>query len=377
MATSRPEDAAWMRRCLELARRAEGRTAPNPLVGCVIVDRRGKLVAEGYHRRAGTAHAEAAALAAVGGQARGCTMYVNLEPCRHRSNRRTVPCAPAVLASGITRLVVGMGDPIRSHGGGAAWLRNQGIEVVTGVLGAECRELNRAFVTWAKKRRPLIVLKAAITLDGRVATRAGESRWITGEAARRDAHGLRNRLDAILVGLRTVLADDPALTTRGIRGGRDPVRVVLDSRLQTPPQAALLPVNSRSQARTIIATTPAAAQSRERRLAAAGAEIWRCRAGKGGRVDLRDLVHRLAAAEVLSVLVEGGAEVHGGFFAAGLVDELVLYVAPMVFGGQGGAGGPSWLGGPGISRISAARRLAFVGEPRRVGEDLVLRLGVR
>lgn len=367
-------DERWMARCLELAQRAEGRTAPNPMVGCVIVDRRGEVVAEGFHRRAGAAHAEADALAkaarAGGRGARGATMYVNLEPCKHTRNRRTSPCAPKVLEAGIARLVVGIGDPIRSHAGGAAWLAARGVEVTRGVLRRECADLNRGFLTWARAGRPWFLLKAGVTLDGRVATRTGESQWITGAAARRDAHRLRDRLDAVLVGVGTVLADDPRLTTRGIRGGRDPIRVVLDSRLRTPPGASLLPANTSSKARVVVATTTKASASRERRLGARGAEIWRL--GGGDRVDLGALASRLGHEGVTTVLVEGGAGVHGGFLEAGLADELRLYVAPTVFGGRGAGAAPVWVGGRGVARIADAGRFRFDGEPRRVGDDLVL-----
>ena len=364
-------DEQHMARCLELARLAEGRTSPNPMVGCVIVDPAGAVVAEGFHRRAGAPHAEAEALAQIGGRAPGCTMYVNLEPCNHRINRRTVPCAPAVAEAGIARLVMGMGDPIRSHAGGAAWLARQGVDVTRGVLRAASLELNRAFVTRARLGRPWFVLKAGTTLDGKVATRTGESQWITGPEARQDAHRLRDRLDAILVGVGTVLADDPQLTVRGVRGGRDPVRVVVDSRLRTPATARLLPAHG-SPARTIIATTEAAPRAREERLRQAGAEVWRV--GAGPRVDLPVLARRLADADINAVLVEGGADLHAAMIQAELADEIILYLAPMVLGGRGAHAGLPWVGGPGIDALARAARFTFAGAPRQVGSDLVLTL---
>ena len=366
----REVDERHMARCLELARKAEGRTSPNPLVGCVIVDPAGEVIAEGYHRRAGAPHAEAEALAQLGGRAQGCTLYCNLEPCNHRNKRRTVPCAPAVAQAGIARLVIGMGDPIRSHAGGAAWLARQGVRVTRGVLRAECAELNRAFITRARLSRPHLVLKAGMTLDGKVATVAGESQWITGPAARKDVHRLRDRLDAIMVGMGTVLADDPRLTVRGVRGGRDPVRVVVDSRLRTPLAARLLPANSDSTARVVIATTDQAPGARERRLQDAGAEVWRI--GPGRRVDLPALARRLAEAELNSILVEGGADLHAALIEADLADELVLYVAPLVIGGRGARAGLSWVGGLGLAALSDARRFHFTGEVRRLGDDMVL-----
>lgn len=347
-------DERFMRKCLALARRAEGRTAPNPIVGCVIV-RGDQVLAEGWHRRAGLPHAEIEALDRLGGRAAGATLYVSLEPCNHQG--RTGPCAPQVIASGVRRVVIGAMDPIASHGGGARAIEKAGIEVVRGVLADECAEANRAFFTWARARRPFVVLKAGASLDGRVATATGESRWITGEEARAEVHRLRDRLDAILVGVGTVLADDPQLTVRGVRGGRDPRRVVIDSRLRTPLDARVLPA--------IIATTKDAPAARQRRLEQAGAEVWRL-PGKG-RVDLRALCKKLADGGITSLLVEGGPRVHAGFLAADLVDEVHLYVAPMVIGGDG----PSWVGAPGVARLKDAHRLQFA-EMRRVGQDMLV-----
>ena len=356
-----------MRRCLSLARRAEGRTAPNPMVGCVVVDRRGRVVAEGWHRKAGAPHGEADALAKVG-RVPGGTLYVNLEPCRHQG--RTPPCAPLVAASGVKRVVVGMLDPVRGHGGGAAWLARRGIAVERGVLEAECRELNRAFLRWARERRPWFTLKAAATLDGKVATWRGESKWVTGEAARREGHRLRDTHDACMVGVGTVLADDPRLTVRGLRGGRDPVRVVVDSRLRTPPDAAVI-----GRGRVIVATTRAAPAARERRLTAAGAEVWRLPGRRA--VDLAALARRLADAGIASVLVEGGPTLHGALSDAGLVDEVRLFLAPMILGGSGRRSGLSWIAGAGVDRLADAARFAAAAPPRRLGPDLLLTLRPR
>ncbi len=356
-----------MRRCLALARRGEGRTAPNPMVGCVVVDRRGKVVAEGWHRRAGAPHAEADALARAGRVAGG-TLYVNLEPCRHQG--RTPPCAPLVAASGVRRVVVGMLDPIRGHGGGAAWLARRGIAVERAVLEEECRELNRAWLTWARRGRPWLTLKAAATLDGKVATWRGESQWITGEAARREGHRLRDTHDACMVGVGTVLADDPRLTVRGVRGGRDPVRVVVDSRLRTPPVAKVL-----GRGRVIVAATRAAPRAREARLVAAGAEVWRL-PGRGA-VDLAALAARLAASGITSVLVEGGPTLCGALLDGGLVDEVRLFLAPLVLGGSGRKSGLAWIGGRGSDRLAQATRLVPLGPPRRFGPDLLLTLRPR
>ena len=357
-------DELYMRRCLALARRAEGRTSPNPIVGSVIVDRRGQVIAEGFHRGPGKAHGEAAALARVGGRATGATLYVNLEPCNHQG--RTPPCAPAVLASGVRRVVIGAMDPIPGHAGGARLLARGGVEVVRGVLRDECEQANAPFFTWARQGRAHFLLKAAVTLDGKIATVGGESQWITGEAARADGHRLRDRRDAVLVGVGTVLADDPQLTVRALPRGRDPVRIVVDSGLRTPAKARVLPARG-SPARTIIAAAKAA-PARRRRLEAAGAEVWELPAADG-RVDLPALARRLAAEKLLSVLVEGGGQVHASLLAAGLADELRLYVAPLAVGGPA----PSWLGGPGVRHLADAHRLRWLGAPERLGGDLVLR----
>lgn len=358
-----------MRRCLELARKAAGRTAPNPMVGCVIVDRRGKLVGEGYHRRAGLAHAEEAALHDAGDHARGATLYVNLEPCRHESERRrSQPCTKLVLAAGVRRLVYGMADPFDGHGGGGRWLARRGVDVTRGVLAAECDELNRGFVMWAQQRRPWFLLKAAVSLDGRIATRTGESQWITGAAARKHGHRLRNELDAIMVGSGTVLADDPQLTVRGIRGGRDPIRVVVDGELRTPASARLLPANSRSKARVIIATSAGAPAARERALVSAGAEVWRV-PGRGDRVAMQRLATLLGEADITSVLVEGGARLHGALVDAGLADEIALFLAPLIIGGETA---PSWLAGQGIAMLVDAARYRLVGQATQLGGDLLL-----
>lgn len=265
----------------------------------------------------------------------------------------------------------GASDPVPGHRGGGAWLARRGVEVFGGVLRDACEELNRGFLRWARDGRPWFCLKAGVTLDGKVATRTGQSKWITGEAARRDAHRLRNALDAIMVGVGTVRADRPRLDVRGVRGGRDPIRVVVDSALRTPATAPVLPANG-SPARTILATTAAAPAARERRLARAGAEVWRLPARRDGRVALPALARRLAREGITSVLVEGGPTLHGALLRARLADELVLYVAPMVV-----AEGLGWVGGPGYPALAKAPRMQFIGEPRRVGEDLVLTARMR
>ncbi|MDX2091742.1 MAG: bifunctional diaminohydroxyphosphoribosylaminopyrimidine deaminase/5-amino-6-(5-phosphoribosylamino)uracil reductase RibD [Kofleriaceae bacterium] len=353
-----------MARCLELAAQYRGRTSPNPIVGCVIVDRRGKVLAEGAHVGPGKLHAEADALAKIGGKAKGATLYVNLEPCNHHG--RTPPCAPAVRDSGVARVVVGIEDPIPGHAGGNALLRGAGIDVTVGVLREACARANTPFFTWAREGRAAFTLKAAMTLDGKIATVTGHARWVTGEAARADVMRLRDEHDGILVGIGTVLADDPALTARR-PGARDPVRIVLDSRLRTPIDAQLLP-KARSATRTILIAGPKAAVARERALVAAGAEVWRVPALASGKLDLKRLAKRLGSESILSVLVEGGGEVHASFLAQKLGDELVLYVAPKVVGGPA----KSWVGGAGVSTMPAAIPFELDPHVEHLGNDLRL-----
>ena len=352
-----------MRRVLALADGYLGRTAPNPIVGCVIVDARGKVIAEGVHKGPGTKHAEADALAKLRGKAPGATLYVNLEPCMHQG--RTPPCTPLVKAAGVARVVIGSADPIEGHGGGIESLRRSGIKV-SRVLVDECDDANRAFLTWGTRNRPWCALKAAITLDGKIATVKGQSKWITGPHARADVHMLRDTHDAVLVGVGTVLADDPWLTAR-IPKARHPIRIVLDSQLRTPPEAHLLP--GKKGPRTIIATTTHAAPAKERSLVRAGAEVWRYPARLNGRVPLDRVLADLGAQSITSVLVEGGGEVHAAFLQAGVADEAVIYIAPKAVGGPA----PSWIGGKGIATLQAAYGFRFAGTPVLVGSDLKVR----
>jgi len=331
-----------------------------------VVVKSGKKIAEGYHRRAGTDHGERVAISKAGTKARGATLYVNLEPCHHHG--RTPPCSELVLAAGIKRVVYGQRDPMAGHGGGGAFLSRHGVRVERGVLGKECEDANRFFSSVAKKGRPYFILKAGMSLDGKVATRTGESQWITSAAARADGHGFRNALDAILVGVGTVFADDPRLSARG-KGARDPIRVVLDATLRTPPVARLLP--GTKGPRTILVATSSASAGRERRLVARGAEVWRV--GRGQKVGLPGLAKRLAREGVNSVLVEGGPTVHASFLDAGLADELLLYVAPLTIGG----GGLGWIGGKGVGALATAEEFAHAEAPVSFGRDLRLRLQAR
>ena len=364
-AGARQIDERLMRRALALAAQGRGSTRPNPLVGAVIA-RGGRVVAEGFHRRAGAPHAEVNALARLSpGAARGATLYVNLEPCCHTG--RTGPCTAAILAAGIGRVVVGARDPNPLvDGRGIARLRRAGVRVDVGCLEAESRALNRAFATWVREGRPLVTLKAAASLDGFIAdgrpTRARAPAWITGPEARRVAHELRATHDAVLVGSGTVLADDPHLTVRLPGGGADdgPTRVVLDGRLRTPVAAHVLARG----APTIIFTKRGAAPARVRALRAAGAEVVELAAARG-RLPIAAVLRALAAREIQSVLVEGGAAVHGSFIEAGLVDDVALFVAPRLLGG----GVPLATG---LGRALAAGLALGPISARAVGGDLLL-----
>lgn len=353
-------DESFIRRTLELAARARGLTSPNPLVGAVVV-RDGQVVGEGYHRRAGLPHAEIEALQAAGEAARGATLYVNLEPCCHTG--RTGPCTEAIIAAGVKRVVAAMVDPNPLVAGkGIMRLREAGIDVAVGVMEEEAHRLNEAFIKYVTARRPFVILKTAMSLDGKIATVTGESRWITGEAAREYVHQLRNTCDAVLVGIGTVLKDDPSLTTRLPEGGRDPVRVILDSSARLPLAARVLTQDS--EAPTLVATTEMAPTERVAALRQAGAEVLVC--GRGPQVNLDLLLAELAAREIVSLLVEGGSTVNASFLLQGLVDKVVWFIAPRIIGGRE-ALGP--VGGSGIRHLARAIRLTET-VVKQLGADL-------
>jgi diaminohydroxyphosphoribosylaminopyrimidine deaminase/5-amino-6-(5-phosphoribosylamino)uracil reductase len=333
-----------MSRALHLAARGLGETNPNPVVGCVIV-RSGKVVGEAYHRRAGGPHAEAAALARAGSRARGATLYVSLEPCVHHG--RTPPCAPAVAEAGIRRVVAALRDPDpRVDGRGIALLRRAGIEVTLGVLKAEAAALNERFLAAARARRPYVTLKAALTLDGRLATARRESKWITSPSQRRDARRLRRLHDGVAVGIGTVLADDPTLLpTPRVR--RPFPRVVFDSRLRIPAGSRLV----RSARRWPVWVLAARGNARRRtRLERLGVTVIQQPAA-AGRVSLRWALRELWRRGMRSLMVEGGSELLGAFLAARLVDAVALYRAPLLLGGRDAL---PVFGGRGAPRLGAA-----------------------
>ena len=360
-------DTRWMARALEVAARAEHRNSPNPMVGCVILDAGGEFVGEGYNEKDGGPHAEVNALAMAGARARGGTIYVSLEPCSHFG--RTPPCADAVAAAGLARAFVAMEDPDpRVSGRGIAKLRAGGLAVEVGLLHREAEVLLRFYSVHRRTGRPFVTAKWAMSLDGKIATTTADSRWITGPEAREDVHRLRHQHDAILVGVNTVIEDDPQLTARpeSIDSPRSPLRVVVDSRLRIPPTARVL--DPALGGKTLIATTERASPADVQRLEEAGAEVALLPAGAGTarRVDLAALVDHLGSRKILSILVEGGSEVHGELFRAGLVNSVAAYIGGIVIGGRD-APGP--VGGPGFPTIAAAPHLTDV-EWKAFGADL-------
>ncbi|OPY58491.1 MAG: Riboflavin biosynthesis protein RibD [Pelotomaculum sp. PtaU1.Bin035] len=356
-------DRRYMELALKLAARARGRTSPNPMVGAVVV-KDNRIVGLGYHARAGTPHAEVLALAEAGNEARGATLYVTLEPCCHHG--RTGPCTEAVIAAGVARAVIAMGDPNPLvSGGGIRRLKEAGVEVITGVMEDEALEMNEVFVKYITAGLPFVTAKAAMSLDGKIATRSGKSKWITGPEARAHVHCLRDRHDAIMAGIGTVLADNPSLTTRlASGGGRDPARIILDSTARIPLGSIVL--SQRSEAPTIVAATAGAPAERLEALREAGAEVLVV--NEGPRVDLAELMKILGSREITSLLVEGGAGVHGSAFAAEIVDKVVWFIAPKIIGGQE-APGP--VGGRGAGELSGAAELERV-KVSRLGADFCI-----
>lgn len=349
-----------MRHAISLAERARGKTSPNPMVGAVVV-KDNQLIAEGWHEGPGLPHAEVAALDRAQERANGATLYVTLEPCCHWG--RTGPCTERILSSGVRRVIAAAPDPNPNVGGkGFAQLREAGLTVHYGLCQREAVLLNRAYLTWITSDRPYVFAKAAQSLDGKVATQTGESKWITSEFARQDGHVLREEVDAIAVGIGTLLADNPRLTARLPKSNvRQPLRVVLDSRCRTPLSAQCL----HSAGSTLIATTPSAEKRCREALAANGAELW-IDEPSTDRVDPGRLLAHLATRGVTSLLIEGGPTVVGSFWDLDLIDEFRIYIAPRLLGG---VGAPSSVGGLGLASLYEAPLLTDV-QWSAVGRDI-------
>ena len=347
-----------MRKTFELALRGSGLVSPNPMVGCVLA-KGGKIVAQGWHPCYGGPHAEAMALRKAGKKARGCTAYVNLEPCGHWG--KTPPCADALVRAGIRKVVAAVPDPNPlTAGKGTRRLRSAGIPVRFGLLAEEARHLNRAYFTWIKKHRPYVLLKAAVTLDGKIATRTGESQWITGPQARSHVHELRSRSDAVLVGIGTVLQDNPELTSHG--KGKNPLRIVLDTRLRIPADAKLLS----PKAPTLVVTSARRLGNHFRILQKPNIFVMglSCR---GPLIPLRQLLKELAKMSIQQVLVEGGGEVHASFLKERLADEVLFFIAPKIVGGRKAKTAVEGEGASSIEKAVAVRHWEWT----QLGPDLL------
>ncbi len=354
-----------MEQALALAARGAGSVSPNPMVGALVV-KDGRVVGKGFHQALGEAHAEVNALNDAGEAARGATLYVTLEPCNHFG--RTPPCTERILDAGLRRVVVAMTDP-NPHvaGGGNERLRTAGIEVNCGVCEAEARKLNESFIKFIRTGRPFVTLKSAMTLDGRIATRTGDARWVTGPASRQYVHELRHGVDAIMVGIGTVLADDPSLTTRREgRTGRDPVRIILDSRLSIPEEARLLRLKSDSD--TILVAGPAAPEAKAARLMKTGGVQVLQTPLENGKIDLPALMDRLGQMRITSLLVEGGSRVSASALKAGIVDKILFFYAPKILGGDDGV---PLCRGAGPEKMADCLHLSDI-QVRRFGEDVMI-----
>jgi diaminohydroxyphosphoribosylaminopyrimidine deaminase/5-amino-6-(5-phosphoribosylamino)uracil reductase len=355
------DDQQWMKRALRLAEKGRGRTSPNPMVGAILV-KDGKVVGEGYHAKTGEAHAEIIALQQAREEARGAILYLNLEPCTHYG--KTPPCAPQVIEAGVKRVVIGMEDPNPLvKGKGIEILRKAGLDVAVGILEKECRRVNEAFCKYILKKEPFVILKVAATLDGKMATRNGDSKWISGEASRRFVHKLRDQVDGVMVGIGTVLKDDPLLTAR-IRGGRDPYRIVLDSRLKVPEEAKVI---GTSPSKAIIATTELAPKDKIEKFEKRGVQVL-VLDSKEGRVNLKSCLSKLGEIGMMNLLVEGGSQVNGSFLDEGLIDKLLLFLSPRLIGDHQALG---IFGGRGVFILPKAIVLKEI-KTKRLGEDILL-----
>ncbi|MDZ7330347.1 MAG: bifunctional diaminohydroxyphosphoribosylaminopyrimidine deaminase/5-amino-6-(5-phosphoribosylamino)uracil reductase RibD [candidate division KSB1 bacterium] len=350
----------YLKRAIRLARRGMGHVSPNPMVGCVIVNN-DAIVGEGYHRYFGGPHAEVEALQAAGEAAAGATLYVNLEPCCHYG--KTPPCTDAIIRAGIKRVVVGMIDPnplVNQRG--IEILRQHGIEVTSGVEEEACRELNRCFIKYIVAGLPYVTMKIAQSLDGRIATATGHSQWITSYPARVLAHRLRAEHDAVIVGIGTVLADDPQLTVRFVKG-TNPWRIVLDDQLRIPLSSRLL--TGELAARTIVATT-SQDEMRKKAVEATGAQVWTISPNQSNRVSIPELLKKMASAHISSALIEGGSQVNTAFLKAGMVDRIIIAIAPRIIGA-----GIEAIGDLGIERVDRCIELTNI-RLKAVGPDYVV-----
>jgi diaminohydroxyphosphoribosylaminopyrimidine deaminase/5-amino-6-(5-phosphoribosylamino)uracil reductase len=355
-------DKLFIKRTLTLAARARGMTSPNPMVGALLV-KNGKILSEGYHKKAGTPHAEAIAIDAAGERAAGATLYVSLEPCCHK-DKRTPPCTQKIVAAGIERVVVSMKDPNpKVSGKGIEELRSAGIEVVSGIFEEQARRLNEYYIKHVATGVPFVVMKIAMTLDGKIATPGGESKWITGEIARKAVHRLRAGVDAIMTAIGTVKADNPQLTCR-VKRGKNPVRVIIDPELEIPPDANVLCVPPETMIVTRREESDARSQ-RESTLADKGIRIVHF---DGEKVNLSRLMKELGGAGISSLLIEGGSSLNSYCIESGIVDKVMFFIAPKIIGGKDSY---SAIGGKAFRNLQEAHRVRDV-KIRKIGEDILV-----
>lgn len=358
------ENEFFMRRAIELAKLGWGKTNPNPLVGAVVV-KDGRIIAEGFHQQLGCPHAEVEAFNNAEEDVSGATLYVSLEPCSHYG--RTPPCAQKIIDVGIKKVVMGMVDPNpKVSGRGIKMLRDAGIEVEVGMLGEEAIKLNEIFINYIVRRKPFVILKTAVTLDGKIATASGDSKWVTGEKARNHVHVIRDRVAAIMVGVNTVLKDNPSLTTRrSDREGTDPVRIVVDSGGKIPVDCNV--INSDSKAGVILATTSRIEREKEEVLIDKGVRIIKAD-GSDGRVDLSLLMEELYRLEIDSILLEGGGILNSSAISTGIVNKVMFFIAPKIVGGEDA---PTSVEGIGIGRMCEAIGVKDISIAK-FGEDILL-----
>ncbi|MFQ5588239.1 MAG: bifunctional diaminohydroxyphosphoribosylaminopyrimidine deaminase/5-amino-6-(5-phosphoribosylamino)uracil reductase RibD [Nitrospiria bacterium] len=358
---SEKDPAFYMRRALRLARRGRGKTSPNPMVGAVVV-REDRIVGEGYHHAPGSPHAEVLALCAAGEQAKGATLYTTLEPCCH-TKKRTPPCTDAIIESGVSRVVLAMEDPNPLVcGKGFERLRKAGIQVTSGLLCSEAEVLNAAFVKYMKTGKPFVTLKAAMTLDGRIATASGESKWISGEKSRREVDRLRAEADGVLVGIGTVLADDPMLCLKKVKG-KNPLRIVIDPELKMPPQAKL--VTTAADTPTLLLTTAKAPSDRIEQMKSSGVRVD-ILPEAADMIPFETVLTHLGKMGMTHLLIEGGGGVNGAALRSGGVDRVIFYIAPRLLCGDDAV---SVVSGGAIPNLSAALSLENV-KLGRMGEDI-------
>lgn len=357
-------DKIYMKKALDLAKKGEGRVSPNPMVGAVIV-KGGKIIGEGYHQWYGGPHAEVNAFLNATENVEGATIYVTLEPCCHFG--KTPPCVNAIIENKISRVVVGALDPNPLVAGkGIDILKNKGIEVITGVLEEDCKKINEVFMKYILTKKPFIIMKAAMTLDGKIASYSGNSKWITGDAARGEVHKLRNSVSGIMVGIGTVLSDNPELTCRMDSGiGKDPIRIIVDSNLRIPLAAKV--IDAKSDALTIVATTENANKEKIDILRNKGVEVLIIKE-RNGRVDLQSLMEKLGELKIDSILLEGGSTLNFSALEEKIVDKVQFYIAPKIIGGEASK---TPVGGGGISLLTDAFKIKDLSFSK-IGEDILI-----